>query len=153
TPEDTVTMLETVTAESASYSRTHSAQLQELREIIERAALLLPSQGPITAFAFLNTLQALEDRPFHEGLVYGAQVYNCQPYLSEERYHAEMDRDRIGVDDLAALLREDLQLDLESSVGPLGKRLDLRMAMLQYPLSAGPDAEMHWFIAETDALS
>ena len=33
--------------------------------VIERAGNLLPSQGPITAFVFLNTLQALED----EGLV------------------------------------------------------------------------------------
>ncbi len=146
-------MAETVTSASPSFSRQQGAQLQELREIIEQAALLLPSQGPITGFAFLNTLQALEDRPFHEGLVYGAQVYNCQPYLSEERYHAEMARDRIRVDDLAAVLREDLQLDLDDSAIPFGTTFDLRMAMLRYPLSSGPDAEMHWFIAETDALS
>src|SRR5262249_18274467 len=31
-------------------------------------------------------------------------------------------------------------------------RLDLRLAMLQYPLRYGPTEELVWFMAETDAL-
>ena len=33
-----------------------------------------------------------------------------------------------------------------------GTRLDLRLAMLQYPLRTGPTAELIWFVAEANAL-
>src|SRR5262249_51863220 len=35
----------------------------------------------------------------------------------------------------------------------LGTRYELRIAMLQFPILAAPDAELHWFVAETDALT
>src|SRR4029079_3725149 len=35
----------------------------------------------------------------------------------------------------------------------LGTRYHLRLAMLQHPLRIGPDNELRWLIAETDALS
>ena len=57
-----------------------------LSKLIERAGDLLPISGPITAFAFLNTLQALEDLPFDEGMRKGARLYGCHPYLPESRY-------------------------------------------------------------------
>ena len=44
------------------------ARRELLTRLVDKAGELLPAQGPITAFVFLNTLQALEDLPFHEGV-------------------------------------------------------------------------------------
>src|SRR5207248_3451970 len=37
-------------------------------------------------------------------------------------------------------------------VARLVTRLDLRLAMLQYPMRTGPADELQWFVAETNAL-
>ena len=42
----------------------HSSQLDQLKQAVKSAGHLLPVQGPITAFVFLNHLEALEDLPF-----------------------------------------------------------------------------------------
>lgn len=44
------------------------SQLERLTNLIAKVCELLPAQGPISAFVFLNTLQALEDLPFDEGV-------------------------------------------------------------------------------------
>lgn len=129
-----------------------STPLSHLQQVVERAAELLPAQGPITAFVFLNTLQGLEDVPYDEGVQRGACLFGCQPYLSEERYRAKMARGRIRVDDLLASVRKDLGDQANSLLCPLGTRLDLRLAMLQYPFQFGPSEELRWFVAEMDAL-
>ncbi len=123
-----------------------------LRHAIERAAELLPAQGPITAFAFVNTLQALEGLPFDEGLKRGSQLYKCQPYLTEDRYRQELAQGRIRQEDLVEVLLDDLQSDADALVGRLGTRFHLRLAMLEHPLRLAPAAELRWVIAETDAL-
>ena len=71
-----------------------------LQGVIERAANLLPAQGPITAFVFLNTLQALEDLPFEEGVTKGARLFGCQPFLPESRYRDKLASGRIRREDL-----------------------------------------------------
>ena len=121
--------------------------------MIERAAQLLPSQGPITAFVFLNTLQALEDLPFEEGLLKGAKLFGVQPYLSEERYREKMARGRIRLDDLSIVLQRDLAERADIKIDALTTTSDVRMAMLRYPLQTGPVEELRWFVAETDALT
>lgn len=126
--------------------------LNRLRHTIEHVGHLLPAQGPITAFVFLNPLQGLEDVPYDEGVQRGARLFGCQPYLSEERYREKMARRRIRVDDLLASVRKDLGDQANTLVCPLGTRLDVRLAMLQYPLQFGPSDELRWFVAEMDAL-
>src|SRR5207244_3788345 len=106
----------------------------------------------ITAFVFLNTLQGLEDLPFDEGVQRGARLFGCQPYLIEERYREKMARGRIRVDDLLAVLREDLADQANVPVCSLGSQLELRLAMLTYPLQFGPPDELRWFVSEMDAL-
>ncbi|HTU22697.1 MAG TPA: DUF2309 domain-containing protein [Gemmataceae bacterium] len=123
-----------------------------LQEAIEHAAHLLPSQGPITVFIHHNTLHALEDLPFEDAVKKGAEVFGCQPYLSEDRYRQELLRGRIRFGDLWEVLREDLRDAGEEKVVDLCSRLNLRLAMLQYPLRTGPTEELIWFVAETDAL-
>jgi uncharacterized protein YbcC (UPF0753/DUF2309 family) len=121
--------------------------------VIERAGQLLPAQGPITAFVFLNSLQALEDLPFEEAVAKGARLFGCEPYLREDRYRDKLATGRIRREDLAAVLRADLPGSADVRISSLGSRLDLRLAMLSYPIRRGPADELRWFVAETEALT
>jgi uncharacterized protein YbcC (UPF0753/DUF2309 family) len=126
--------------------------LPHLREVIEHAAHLLPAQGPITVFIHHNTLHAFEHLPFHQGVQKGARVFGCQPYLTEDRYREALGRGRIRFDELRAVLEEDLGERGGDRLACFGTRLDLRLAMLQYPLQTGPTEELVWYVAERDAL-
>src|SRR5579883_783568 len=125
---------------------------RELAEVIEQAAHLLPAQGPITVFIHHNTLHAFEDLPFHEAVKKGALIYGCQPYLSEDRYRKELRRGRIRFVELQDVLEQDLGERARAAIPCFGTRLDLRLAMLQYPLRFGPTEELVWYVAEVDAL-
>lgn len=129
-----------------------AAQLKRISDIVERGAQLLPAQGPLSAFVFLNPLQALEDVPFAEAVERGSRLFGWQPYLPEERYRAELDRGRLQTTDLAAALRESLGDHAYTAVGPLGTRFDLRLAMLRHALPSGSTAELQWYVAEDEAL-
>jgi hypothetical protein len=123
-----------------------------LRAALDHAAHLLPAHGPITVFIHHNTLHAFEALPFEEAVRRGGETFGCQPYLTEERYRAALGRERVRFADLRAVLDEDLGERAHEPLPQLGTRLDLRLAMLQYPLAAGTASELKWFIAETDAL-
>src|SRR5688572_24323745 len=77
-------------------------------QAIDRASHFLPAQGPIKVFIHHNTLHVFEDLPFHEGVQKGARIFGCQPYLSEDHYHEMLGRGRIRVEDLSAVLLDDL---------------------------------------------
>ena len=126
--------------------------LTELTEAIEHAAHLLPMQGPITSFIHHNTLHAFEHLPFHEAVVAGADLFNCQPYLTEEAYRGKLARGRIRLADLDAVLQAELAEDLDSPLLELCTRRQLRLAMLEHSLLSAPAAELRWFVAQTDAL-
>ena len=129
------------------------AQIARLNELVASAGNLLPISGPVSAFVFLNALQGLEDLPFDEGMKQGARLFGCQPYLIEDRYREYLDRGRIRRDDLLAVLTDELRADGAETIAGLSTRLELRLAMLEYPIMAGPAAELRWFVAETDALT
>src|SRR5579875_3997567 len=130
----------------------HSSRLADLQEAIEQAAHLLPSQGPITLFIHHHTLHAFEELPVDEAVQKGARLFGCQPYLTEDRYREELVRGRIRFTDLREVLREDLKQAADEKVLDLCTRLELRLAMLLYPLRSGPVEELRWHVAETDAL-
>jgi uncharacterized protein YbcC (UPF0753/DUF2309 family) len=130
----------------------HASSRAGLQHAIEHAAHLLPAQGPITVFVHHNTLHSFEELTFEEGVKQGHSVYGCQPYLPEERYRQELDRGRIRMEDISAVLMQDMGDHAEGLIGYLGTRFHLRLAMLQYPLRLAPSAELRWLIAETDAL-
>lgn len=124
----------------------------ELLQQIEHAAHFLPSQGPITVFVHHNTLHAFEDLPFDQGVAVGGTRFGCHAFLPEERYRHKLERGRIRVSDLEAVLLEDLGDDADRWVASFGTRYELRLAMLRFPLRTGPTAELRWVVAETDAL-
>lgn len=125
---------------------------QRLRAAIEHAAHLLPSQGPLSVFVHHNTLHAFEHLPFAEAMRQAKPLLGCEPYLSEQRYHAELAAGRMLPEDLAQVLHEDLGDRADHLVGLLGTRYALRLAMLQTTLESAPPAELRWVLAETDAL-
>jgi uncharacterized protein YbcC (UPF0753/DUF2309 family) len=126
--------------------------LARLAEAIDGAGRLLPAQGPITVFIHHNTLHAFEDRPFTAAVEAAGRLFGCQPYMAKRQYREALARGRIQFADLEAVLREDLGPRVDVKVLRSCARLDLRLAMLQYPLRHGPTAELAWFLAETDAL-
>ena len=126
--------------------------LNRLSEVIDHTSHLLPAQGPITVFIHHNTLHAFEDLPFDEAVKKGARVFGCNPYLSEDRYREELRRGRIRFADLQEVLEQDLGDRAKERVPHFGTRLDLRLAMLQYPLRTGPTEELVWYVAEANAL-
>ncbi|MFN4261464.1 MAG: DUF2309 domain-containing protein [Gemmataceae bacterium] len=123
-----------------------------LQRMIAHAAHLLPAQGPITVFIHHNTLHAFEDMSFTDAVEKAAKIFGCQPYLTKDRYRAELERGRIQLADLEAVLREDLGARGDESLPCHCTRRELRLAMLQYPLRYGPTEELLWFVAETGAL-
>jgi uncharacterized protein YbcC (UPF0753/DUF2309 family) len=128
------------------------AGLARLGEVIDHVAHLLPAQGPITVFIHHNTLHAFEDLPFSEAVKKGAHLFGCHPYLSEDRYREELRRGRIRFDELREVVETDLGDGAAGKIPCAGTRLDLRLAMLQYPLRTGPTDELVWHVAEADAL-
>lgn len=129
------------------------SRLDHLSHVIEHAAHLLPAQGPITVFIHHNTLHAFEDLRFDDAVQKGSRIFGCQPYLSEDRYRAELSRDRIRPSDLEQVLRAELGDRADEPILSFGTRLDLSMSMLQHRLRFAPNSELLWHIAETDALN
>jgi len=135
-----------------SLNISQQAPFNRLSAIIEHARHLLPAQGPINVFIHHNTLHAFEHLPFHRGVVEGGRVFNCHPYLPEARYREYLERGRIQTGDLERVLQADLGDRAEESICSLGSRLELRLAMLRFPLRMASSNELRWFVAETDAL-
>jgi len=123
-----------------------------LRHLIEHAAHLLPAQGPITAFIHHNTLHAFEHLPFEQAVVEGGRVFGCHPFLPEERYREQLNRGRIRPEDIEAVLLDDLGDRADDLLGFLGTRFSLRQTILRFPLHDGPNVDLAWVIAESDAL-
>ena len=117
-----------------------------------RVARSAACAGPITVFIHHNTLHAFESLPFHEAVKKGAQVFGCQPYLTEDRYREALGRGRIRFDEPREVLEKDLGDRANEAIPGVGTRLALRLAMLQYPLRSGPTEELLWYVAETNAL-
>jgi uncharacterized protein YbcC (UPF0753/DUF2309 family) len=148
----TMTLPEAAHDISAARADDATLRLVLLQRAIEHVSHMLPAQGPINVFIHHNTLHAFEHLPFDEAVVAGGKVFGCEPYLSEEKYREKYAQGRIRDHDLRAVLTLNLGDRKEELVGSLTKRIQLRKAMLDYPLRLAPTPELHWFIAETDAL-
>jgi uncharacterized protein len=129
----------------------HDSTAAVIRHAVEHAAHLLPSQGPITVFVHHNTLHAYEDLSFDEAVKAGSRTFGCHPYLPEGRYRGYLEQGRIRQEDLSEVLIDDLGETADILIGLLGTRHRLRLGMLQVPLQTGPDSELRWVMAESDA--
>ncbi|XZE53450.1 DUF2309 domain-containing protein [Planctomycetaceae bacterium SH139] len=135
-------------------SKTASA-VERISKIINDAAHLLPAQGPIEVFVHHNTLHAFEHLPFHTAVRQGWEIYGAEPYLSEVRYRNLLSVGRITRQDLDAVLADDAESQQEGVFGlypELGSRALLRRAMMRHENYRGDVTQLHWVIAETDAL-
>ncbi len=129
-----------------------TARLHRLGEVIGYVSHVLPAQGPITVFIHHNTLHAFEDLPFYEAVKKGAQLFGCHPYMSEDRYRDALVHGRIRFLELQEVLEHDLGARAREQIPCFGTRLELFLAMLQYPLRTGPTEELVWYVAEANAL-
>src|SRR4051812_20933137 len=99
-----------------------------LDHAMEHAAHMLPAQGPINVFIHHNTLHAFEELPFDEAVVAGGKVFDCEPYLSEERFRERLSAGRIRDRDLREVVSHDLGSRRDESIAALVKLSDLRLA-------------------------
>lgn len=126
--------------------------LERIVQACREAAELLPRQGPITKFAFLNPLQGLEQIHFDEVMEHVGAVYKNEAYLDDYRYREKLRRGRIVESDLLEVLTEELGERAVELVAGLTPRLELRLAMLKHPLHFGHRRELDWVLAETESL-
>ena len=131
--------------------RLGNADPESTEQLIRRLAELLPLQGPITAFAFLNPLQGMEDQPFIEALRQVGDLFGCHPFLPEGSYREKI-AGRITVDDLNEIMAEESGFDGDYKVAGLVRHASLRLSMLQHSINPGAEHELSWMIAETDAI-
>jgi uncharacterized protein YbcC (UPF0753/DUF2309 family) len=83
---------------------TNPVRLERLRSAVEHASHLLPKQGPIGVFVHHNTLHAFEHLPFEEAVIEASQLFGAEPYMAEAAYRAELERGRIQLADIDAVL-------------------------------------------------
>lgn len=130
----------------------HLSALNRILDAVHAATALLPPQGPITKFAFLNPLQGLEHRHYDEVMREVGGMYGNQAYLDDSRYREKLKRGRITEIELREVLGEDLGVRGAELVSGLTPRIELRLATLLYPLHFGQRRELDWVLAETEAL-
>lgn len=133
-------------------SNSPAACAPQLRAEIERAAHLLPAQGPIEVFVHHNTLHCFERQPFHEAVQAGLARFGAQPYLPEKGYRKLRQQGRIAEADLVAVVGKLLGARGSDRIANLCTREELYLTHLRHPVHVGADAELRWQIAETDAL-
>jgi hypothetical protein len=124
-----------------------------LRGAIASAAELLPAQGPLSLFIHHNPLHAFEELPFEQAVIEAAELLGGEPFLSEERYRAELARGRIEERDLDAVLESALGATGSSPLAPgLPSRRDLRRRILRHGVRSPIGAELDWLLDEGDVL-
>lgn len=125
---------------------------EEIRSMVAHAAHWLPAQGPIEVFVHHNTLHVFEESTFHDAVKSGMARYAANPYFPEQKYRELFDDGRITVEDLKFVIDRELRNCDRDCASGLNDRGEIRLAMLRHPLQIGPDAELRWVVAETDAL-
>ncbi len=79
----------------------------DLEEMVERIAHYLPEQAPIRRFVHHNTLHVFEHLPFEQAVVEAADLFDCQPFPTEEFFAQQWRDGRITKSDLEAVLDQE----------------------------------------------
>jgi uncharacterized protein YbcC (UPF0753/DUF2309 family) len=128
-----------------------TGRAQRLRKVIGYGAHLLPAQGPIATFVHHNTLHAYEYLPFESAVVEAADLFGCEPFLSEAEYREELAGGRIRESDLRAVLAEDLGSRGEERIAALVSRAELQLGLLRHAVRDVRGPALEWMLCETDA--
>lgn len=139
-------------SDSQAQRQSHSKEYAQLRACVLHAAHYLPAQGPIGAFVHHNTLHAFEELPFDQALEKAAEMYSCTPYLNGDRYRLELERGRIRIHDIKAVLQEDLASGSEELIAGLVSRSELRLNMLLESVQRASEPELQWLITAGDGI-
>src|SRR5437773_8192067 len=97
-----------VAAEERARKLNGDDRSRRLHQVLGYVAPLLPAQGPISIFVHHNTLHAYEYLPFEAAVVEAAELFGCEPFLTERAYRRALARGRILPRDLRAVLAEAL---------------------------------------------
>jgi uncharacterized protein YbcC (UPF0753/DUF2309 family) len=90
-----------------------SAGADPIARALERAAGILPDQGPIGVFIHHNTLHAFQHLPFHEGVQAGAAALGARPYLELDQFRAHVRSGRIA--------EADVLVEIDAALGDRGR--------------------------------
>ena len=112
---------------SSRPGHSYSSLEESLQNALEHVAHYLPAQGPIGVFIHHNTLHAFQHLPFEEAVTKAADLFQTEPYLSEEDYQSQRIRGRILLEDIEAVLAR--EPDAPVIPGTLSRR-QLRSALL-----------------------
>ncbi|MEU5697071.1 DUF2309 domain-containing protein [Actinosynnema sp. NPDC020468] len=125
---------------------------RSVTDLVDRAAALLPEQGPLQAFVHHNTLHAFEHLPFGDAVTEAAAVFGTEPYLSEAEFHRHLRSGRITPGDLDAVVADEVVDDGGQIVpgGPTPRRFHELRLRHHVEVPRGP--ALHWLLAETDAV-
>jgi uncharacterized protein YbcC (UPF0753/DUF2309 family) len=107
-------------------SDSKQCRLARLGTVLQHAAHLLPRQGPIGVFVHHNTLHAFEHLEFEKAVIEASQLFGAEPYMSEAAYRAELERGRIQLVDIDAVLDS----EPDALIFPRLSRGSLRRAMI-----------------------
>lgn len=119
--------------------------MERLQQSIRHSAHYLPAQGPIGVFIHHNTLHAFQHEKFEEAVINAAQLFETEPYMSEEAFRASYRAGRILDEDLDAVLAQ--EPDCEILPARLHRR-GLMRAMLVPGLRDGRPATVQWELEE-----
>jgi uncharacterized protein len=127
----------------------HSGSRAQLLRAVEHAAHLLPAQGPIGVFIHHNTLHAFEHQRFEDAVAEAGRRLHARPFMPEAWYRAALQRGRLTLDDLDAVLAAEPL----ASATLFDGRIDcseLRRRMLVQGLLEADDASIHWMLEEQE---
>ena len=123
-----------------------------IEQAIARAAVYLPTQGPIGVFVAQNILQGFEGEPFESAVVKAARVYGTEPFLPESVYRGELARGRIRVADVEAVLDDELgDGGGETLAGGRVTVRTLQLALMQHAVRQESDVAVRWTLSEGGA--
>ena len=126
---------------------------ERLEQALERAAHLLPAQGPIGVFVHHNTLHAFESQPFERAVVEAGALFGAEPFAAEAEYRAAFARGRILERDIDAVLGAEPRGDLDALVfAGLSRRALCKHALLHVEEESS-EAALEWQVEEGQLLS
>ncbi|HEU0123382.1 MAG TPA: DUF2309 domain-containing protein [Bryobacteraceae bacterium] len=124
----------------------HADAMAHLHHVVERAAHYLPAQGPISVFVHHNTLHAFQHLPFEKAVLEAAQLFQAEPYLTEETYRNCLRSGRLREADLDVALAK----EADAEVVPGLRRRALWRAMLAPGVRHFDAAGISWRLEEGD---